>query len=641
MAISFTEDMYYTRSGEAAESDVLSAHDALIWEFNDEYTPGPATATVQIVVKNNAGATIYTSDLFTAYLYDTVADVPNEAYFRFDATEIIRHIINTYFYKETASILEPENYGSEIEVTFKTYDNAVLQNTTLNEYFASHAVNQIGDEDGANIPRIFYRDTEEIAHFLGFPNHLFFFAPLTLAAHDPFIEIIDSSTDAITNLISTLSNAIYDTFTVVGTAVISAIELGFSGIGKSDAFTITSGKRYAIVIPDFDKTSGQYPDVRFVNNSSFADASNTLRTYQDGINVLVLTAIASIANAELFIRNTANAEWECGTVSVFEVIAASGEGTLGLFMHDLNLGLFQLDNTAKTVNIYYNPTELAGRRLKTFNLTVFDPCENAVYVRFLTKDGIYMFWAFSPFPTTSQEHQDIGRVINSFSSQADANSRYYPIGKKNAFKKLLVAAATVPIAFRRKLMDIFTSPAVYVWQGTETPDENLITGLINVGASPYETFTSSGIVVISAINTAANANAYSIAADNFETIKGDVIIVIFELNLNSGTAPTISLVNEASGALSSNAVVSANGHNEITLTSISDVTARLRFYNTAASNFSTGKIIVKRKELEADWILLERVEGSHSLIEKNNFDRFECTLVYPEKFTQKLAGQNL
>ena len=635
MAISFTEDMYYTRSGEAAESDVLSAHDALIWEFNDEYSAGPATATVQIVVKNNAGATIYTSDLFTAYLYDTVADVPNEAYFRFDATEIIRHIINTYFYKETASILEPENYGSEIEVTFKTYDNAVLQNTTLNEYFASHAVNQIGDEDGANIPRIFYRDTEEIAHFLGFPNHLFFFAPLTLAAHDPFIEIIDSSTDAITNLISTLSNSTYNTFTVVGTSVTSAEAID-DGAAYSGVFPIVKGKSYAVIIPDFTLTDNQYPT--FSIKVSLVP-SQVVRITDDGDTILILTAQETGANGRLCIENDDDAEWNCGTISVFEVIAASGEGTFGLYMHDYNLSYFQLDNTAKTVNIYYDPAD--PTLIKTFNLTVFDPCENAVYVRFLTSDGHYMFWAFSPFPTTSQEHQDIGRVINSFSSQADANSRYYPIGKKNAFKKLLVAAATVPIAFRRKLMDIFTSPAVYVWQGTETPDENLITGLINVGASPYETFTSSGIVVISAINTAANANAYSIAADNFETIKGDVIIVIFELNLNSGTAPTISLVNEASGALSSNAVVSANGHNEITLTSISDVTARLRFYNTAASNFSTGKIIVKRKELEADWILLEGVEGSHQLREKKQFDNLECTLVYPEKYTQKLAGQNL
>ena len=66
-----------------------------------------------------------------------------------------------------------------------------------------------------------------------------------------------------------------------------------------------------------------------------------------------------------------------------------------------------------------------------------------------------------------------------------------------------------------------------------------------------------------------------------------------------------------------------------------------QFTNTAASNFSTDKIIAKRAELETDWILLDRVEGSHQLREKKQFDNFNATLVPPENYTQQLGGSDL
>lgn len=86
---------------------------------------------------------------------------------------------------------------------------------------------------------------------------------------------------------------------------------------------------------------------------------------------------------------------------------------------------------------------------------------------------------------------------------------------------------------------------------------------------------------------------------------------------------------------------SAAGFNKIELTVNATDSVRLQIINTGVSNYSTSEIIVKRKEKESDWILLNKVEGSHNLREKKEHDNFECTLVLPENFTQQLSGQNI
>ena len=172
MALNHNTDMLYTRSG-AAESNVLSAHDPLIWEFEDTaLVGGPATATIQFIAKDNDLAVIYTSAAFPAYQLSYVDPL---AKFRFDGTQILKHIIKNYLYKEISTIIAPENYGSTVDVVFKTYDNAVQNATDTVTYYLSQAVNQIGDEYGSNIPRLFLNDTEDIAHFLGYPTKIFFY----------------------------------------------------------------------------------------------------------------------------------------------------------------------------------------------------------------------------------------------------------------------------------------------------------------------------------------------------------------------------------------------------------------------------------------------------------------------------------
>ena len=164
--------MLYTRPG-AAESNVLSAHDPLIWEFEDTaLVGGPARAKVQFIVRDNDLAVIYTSAAFPAYLLSYEGTL---AKFRFDGTQILKHIIKNYLYKEISTIIAPVDYGSTVVVAFRTYDNAVENADDSVTYYLSQAVNQIGDEYGSNIPRLFLNDTEDIAHFLGYPTKIFFY----------------------------------------------------------------------------------------------------------------------------------------------------------------------------------------------------------------------------------------------------------------------------------------------------------------------------------------------------------------------------------------------------------------------------------------------------------------------------------
>jgi len=621
MATTFSTDMLYTRPG-ASESNVLSAHDPLIWEFADGAIAATPTATVQIVVKNNAAATIYTSAVFPAYLLSFSAPT---AKFRFDATQIIKHIINNYFYKETSEIVEPENYGSKIEVTFKTYDNAVLEDTEVKTYFASHALNQIGDEYGANIPRLFLNDTEEIAHHMGFPNHLFFYAPTTLATYTPLVEVFEDEPE---NLITALVNSAgdpYDTFTVVGTAVSEADAAVAYSIGESDeVLNFQQGDIVEVIVPEL--SFGASGPLFWLGQNAIQ--STIKMQAENGYNAFVFTIFITQA-VKLYFSSEHGSAFQCAEIQVREVIDASSQGTLGLYMHSVDLAQLLLTRNAKTAKVYHYLT--SHTLIKTYNLTIFEPCEGSIYVRFLTKDGYYMYWAFTPYKVSTTEGEKMNSVINSFSEMALANSRNYPIGYKNSFNKIVVSAAAVPIVFQRKLMEMFTSPAVYLWQGGQTPEENLIYTLVNID---YTIFTVYGTVILRAFASGTNQSCIS---NTFKVTRGEVIQVITYYCLTGGYVSKVYLVNEAISAIKSNEVNFAAGINVIELTATATDTVRIQILNTGTTDFSTSRIVVKRAEMETDWILLDKVEGSHNLREKNNFDSFNATLVLPENYTQTLG----
>jgi len=120
---------------------------------------------------------------------------------------------------------------------------------------------------------------------------------------------------------------------------------------------------------------------------------------------------------------------------------------------------------------------------------------------------------------------------------------------------------------------------------------NLITLLVN---STYETFNSSGPQIISAIETGTNGSAVSSAIGSV-TIGERIFVSVF-LTLNSGQAPSIYF--GMGGTAKSDIIQLKAGLNEIYLTAQSTEASDqyIYFKNTAATNFSTGDIIVYRDQ---------------------------------------------
>ena len=118
---------------------------------------------------------------------------------------------------------------------------------------------------------------------------------------------------------------------------------------------------------------------------------------------------------------------------------------------------------------------------------------------------------------------------------------------------------------------------------------NLITGWTN---SNYETFTSSGVAITSAINTAGDGLCY---ADIGVVRKGEAITVRFNFTLNSGDVPTIYISSTSLGGTLSNTVAAVAGVNAISLVPTQSLTdARIRFVNNTNANWSTSQVFVYR-----------------------------------------------
>lgn len=171
---------------------------------------------------------------------------------------------------------------------------------------------------------------------------------------------------------------------------------------------------------------------------------------------------------------------------------------------------------------------------------------------------------------------------------------------------------------------------------------NLISGFINF---TYETFTTSGTVITSAINSASGGEAYSI--NSFQVINGESYTMIFYATINSGQSPTIRIMGGVSEI--SNVHTVTNGLNTVTLTVTANYdTAYLVFNNTANTNYSLTELILF--ETFSDKYLKFAFEHSCDLGEITYEDGFiqvlyletetmEPTFPYTEKGQENGYGQ--
>ena len=157
--------------------------------------------------------------------------------------------------------------------------------------------------------------------------------------------------------------------------------------------------------------------------------------------------------------------------------------------------------------------------------------------------------------------------------------------------------------------------------------ENLHTSIS--GSTTYETLITSGTKLISVIETGSAGALFG--ASSFSVANDEVITVVFFGVQNSGQAPSITLTDESGGDVISNTGTMAGGINEISLIATKAISdARIRFNNSAASNFSTSEIWVRRK-YASDFVKLE-FTNDKDLRGKRSDDQ---TIIYQNDFTQE------
>ncbi len=107
----------------------------------------------------------------------------------------------------------------------------------------------------------------------------------------------------------------YDTYTVSGLAVTSAINLADSAAADTNTFSVTSGDIVKLAV-FLTLNSGQAPTVKLTDPEA-SDYSND-ETLAEGLNIVTLTATGTYAAVVLRILNTAAANWSMSNIYLFK-----------------------------------------------------------------------------------------------------------------------------------------------------------------------------------------------------------------------------------------------------------------------------------------------------------------------------------
>jgi len=136
--------------------------------------------------------------------------------------------------------------------------------------------------------------------------------------------------------------------------------------------------------------------------------------------------------------------------------------------------------------------------------------------------------------------------------------------------------------------------------------DNLVTGWTNyAGVTGYDTFSTSGRNITSAIDSSAENYGHCYSSSIGRISKGDVIEFYCNFTKNSGTLPVISLIEGIVISSKSNAETFAEGLNYIKLVATSDiVVTRIDIQSGLASqvNFEMDKVYVSKGYNELDYL---------------------------------------
>lgn len=154
---------------------------------------------------------------------------------------------------------------------------------------------------------------------------------------------------------------------------------------------------------------------------------------------------------------------------------------------------------------------------------------------------------------------------------------------------------------------------------TNLPGSTFTVGWTNNPSYPYETFTTSGQNITSAINS----SSYGIATYGFQVVAGTVYKATFTLTLNSGTAPFFASCTDTTTGGAAFSTLTTPGANTFTWVSQRTGTEYLTFWNDngVASNFAVSSMaFVSLTSITAETVTA--TPGWFSSPQNNTSERF-------------------
>jgi hypothetical protein len=447
---------------------LVSVHNPtkLIWTFQPTTDTKVITSTVTIgaytfngiETNKNTGAT---PDIYT---------------YELNLTDILKYFHNSFYHKtvpDAISAALSDLVKSQL-MTVNGLEDGVSTDTEYVTTLLSHGVNQIGNAYGATMQKLWDRvNSDRFHYFAGYPCELYWWTgpdPLSQWlsvdgkwANTAFIDestglaainILDfipyivnkgihnvSVTDDATKKITSWTNISFTTFTSSGANITSCIYSGVSVTrAESNSFAVIAGQEYILNI-DLNVISGLVPNF-------LLDVS--------GVGSQAITLAAGNNRISFVAENT---------------------GTAKFWILKNNLGTSI--NCTLTVNEFYLLVEDG-----TFEIDTKDSNCGGKYIRYLSSQGYYKFWLFNKYFSTSKNQSKIGSLLNSFDTMVGQQARAFNIGYKDAYSRIIVTSENVSKEDQLVLMDIFTSPAVYIWSGSQNDaDSEALWTLVEVEGS--------------------------------------------------------------------------------------------------------------------------------------------------------------
>jgi len=146
--------------------------------------------------------------------------------------------------------------------------------------------------------------------------------------------------------------------------------------------------------------------------------------------------------------------------------------------------------------------------------------------------------------------------------------------------------------------------------------------LTGYSSDTYDTFTTSGANITSAINLAGTAAAFT---NIFNCYKDEIFIFTYDLTLNSGELPTARIAVGSTVSGTANTTLEEGLHT-LELIAARSGSGQIRLFNSAASNFKLNLVSLRRKA--GDFVHLEFTNS-------RDFNNGDESIYYVGGFTQQ------